>query len=115
MHDMRFAQEIIACLREKLGGRKQGGPSTVNVVLSPFTHVTEETLRAAFRELLEKEDHKDVSLAVKIGKIPVKCTGCGKDFFISKPEFTCTSCGSAGFDILNNKEFVIESVEIDHC
>ncbi len=56
MHDMWFASKIVVSLKEKISGATAPRHVTVNVTLSPFTHVTQESLRAAFQTLTEKEE-----------------------------------------------------------
>jgi Zn finger protein HypA/HybF involved in hydrogenase expression len=111
---MWFAGKIIVCLRDKLNSVAAAPKHiAINTALSPFTHVTEESLRAAFRMLIEKEDFKNVTLNIKKNKAVIKCKRCGAAASISKPIFACPECQSADFDINKGEEFSIESIEID--
>lgn len=113
MHDIMYADKIVAVLREKFRGKKPGKHIVVNVVLSPFTHVTADSLRAAFQALAGKGDFKDVALNIEKSEVSIKCRKCGAVTKISMPVLACPSCQEADFDILDNQEFLIRSIETD--
>ncbi len=112
MHDIQFAYRIIERVRKKAGGVASSGRCTIHVTLSPFTHVTEGSLRAAFDELLRKEGLKDVSLTVTTGGMDVGCKACGWRSKITEPMLECPSCGAGGLAIKSSDEMTIDSIEI---
>ncbi|MBI4981986.1 MAG: hydrogenase maturation nickel metallochaperone HypA [Candidatus Omnitrophica bacterium] len=112
MHDLMYANKIICFLRENVSAQDRGKRIVVNVMLGPFTHVTVDSLKAAFGAVLAKEDFGNVELCVKKNEVSIKCKKCG---FISKsaePLFSCSVCNCPDFDILSAEEFVIQSIEI---
>lgn len=112
MHDIWFANKIIGLLKEKVA-KDSAKSVTVNVTLSPFTHVTQKSLLDAFETLSSKEGLSGVTVNVKTNKISVKCNNCKAATKISKPITSCPECGSGDFEIENGQEFVIDSIEIN--
>lgn len=115
MHDIWFASKIVVCLKEKMGRIAAPRHAAVNVALGPFTHVSPESLRAAFQVLMEKEEFKNVTLNIKKNRAVIKCKKCGAVKEISEPVTACYECHSDDFDISNCEEFSIQSIEIDGC
>ena len=113
MHDLTYAQNIISVLKDKLRGKGAETRVAVNVVLGPFTHVTDASLRAAFQTLAEKENLKNIDIKVEKEKVSVKCAKCLKITKSEKPVFSCPECGAEQLDLLNTEEFLIQSIEIE--
>ena len=113
MHDMWFASKIVVCLKEKISEATAPRHVTVNVALGPFTHVSRESLRAAFQMLMDKEDFKNVTLNIEKNQAVIKCKKCGTSTKISEPVVACPKCQSTDFDINNGEEFLMQSVELD--
>lgn len=112
MHETRFVNEIFAILNQKLDKDMALGRISVNVRLSPFSHVAAETLRESFNALIKEQYFKGVSLNVLPLELPVECKSCKRTTRITKKIFECPFCGSADIDIQMDKEFFVESIEV---
>ncbi|MFH0855823.1 MAG: hydrogenase maturation nickel metallochaperone HypA [Candidatus Omnitrophota bacterium] len=115
MHDMHFASRIAVLLKEKIGNKQDCKGVKVNIILGPFTHVTPESLRSAFTLLNENEGFKNVLLDIRKNKPGIKCNKCHKAAEIAAPVASCPACGASDFELLNNEEFIIESIEIEQA
>ncbi len=113
MHETRFVNEIFAVLKRKLGKNAASGQVLVNVRLSPFSHVAAETLRESFNVLVQGEKFKAVSLNILPLELPLECKNCKRSTRITKKVFECPFCGSVDIDIKMDKEFFVESLEIE--
>jgi len=113
MHDVSFAKRIIFLLKAKIGKIKNYKRIVVNVTLGPFTHVTAASLRSAFDLLNEEEGFKDVTLNIQKHKAQLKCKKCQAITEIATPVTNCPRCGMDDFELINNEEFLIESLEIE--
>jgi hydrogenase nickel insertion protein HypA len=113
MHETRFINEIFAILKEKLAKEKDVERVTVNVRLSPFSHVGVESLQGSFKELIKGESFKEVSLKILPLEILLECKSCKRSFRITKRIFACPFCNSADINIQMDKEFFVESMEIE--
>lgn len=112
MHDLMFAGKIIDLLKEKIGQGPAPKQVTVNIILGPFTHVTEKSLRVSFGMLSKQEGFKNVCLRIKKNKAVIKCRKCKVSTEIVKPAVKCPKCGRGALEIGNTEEFVIGSIEI---
>jgi len=113
MHETRFVNEIFAVLKQKLDKDTVSGRISVNVRLSPFSHVAAETLRESFNVLRQGEKFNVVSLNILPLELPLECKNCKHITRITKKIFECPFCGSADIDIKMDKEFFVESIEIE--
>lgn len=112
MHDLKFAAEIISSIKNKLqktSGRSQKN-ITVDVRLSPLTHVTPKGLSETFKQLAEHEGLTNVKLNIGVLEFEMHCRTCKAITKGTKPIFLCPQCKSSDFDIEREKEFVIDSV-----
>lgn len=114
MHETRFTNEIFAVLRENTEKGNLSGETVVNVRLSPFSHVTAETLQESFKELIMGERFKDARLKILPLEIPLECNDCKRSTRITEKVFGCPFCGSADINIRMEREFFVESIEIGH-
>jgi len=113
MHETRFANEIIFCIKDALVKHGQLKSLLVNVSLSPFSHVTPEGLKGAFELLTEVEGLKNISLKIKPFVLKVNCKDCGNAFESPKITFHCIKCFSTNIDIKKDREFSVDSLEIE--
>ena len=114
MHETVFSREIIRVINDKLEGLDSGSKiHCVNIRLSPLSHVRPKTLKAAFLQMVKASNLEDISLDIKPSEVELECKSCGKRFKIFKPVFACPHCRSKDFDIKEEQEFFIESIEIE--
>ena len=115
MHETRFVNEIFAVLNQRLGKNTAAMRVLVNVRLSPFSHVAAETLRESFNVLVKEGSFKAIALNVLPLELPLECKNCKRSAHITKKVFECPFCGSADIDIQMDKEFFVESIEVEQA
>ena len=114
MHETVFSKEIIRVLNHKLKSLNDNSKITcVNVRLSPLSHVRPKTLNAAFLQMIGSSNLEDILLNIKSSEVELECKSCGRKFEIFKPIFVCPNCKSKDFNIKEEHEFFVESVEIE--
>lgn len=113
MHETRFANEIIFHLKETLAKHEPVKSALVNVSLSPFSHVTPEGLKGTFELLVEVEKLKNINIVIKPIVLKITCRDCKTNFESSKITFHCIECLSTNIDIKKDKEFSVDSIEIE--
>jgi len=114
MHETRFISEIVTALNQKLTKAMASGEVIVNVRLSPFSHVAAENLQGSFKELIKGENFKNARLNILPLEILLECKNCKRSTRINKRVFGCSFCNSADVNIQMDKEFFVESIEIEH-
>jgi Zn finger protein HypA/HybF involved in hydrogenase expression len=113
MHETRFVNEIIAVLKEQKGKGDGSGRAVVTVRLSPFSHVSADNLRGAYEALVKGAEFHDVELNILPLEILLVCKSCKRSSRVAKRVFGCPFCNSADVDIQMDKEFFVESIEIE--
>jgi hydrogenase nickel incorporation protein HypA/HybF len=113
MHETIFINEIFAVLKEKLAKETELEWVTVNVRLSPFSHVGAESLQESFKELIKGESFKKAGLKILPLEILLECKDCKRSTRITKRIFACPFCNSVDINIQMDKEFFVESIEIE--
>ena len=114
MHETVFSKEIIRVINDKLEDLGSSSKiNCVNVRLSPLSHVRPKSLKAAFLQMASRDNLGDISLNIKSSEVELECKSCGKKFKVLKPIFVCPHCKGKDFDVRQEKEFFIESVEIE--
>lgn len=114
MHETRFINEIFAVLKQKVNKDMASGQVVVNARLSPFSHVTIESLQESFKELIKRGNFDNVWLNVLPLEILLECKNCKHSNRITQKVFSCPFCGSADINVQMDKEFFVESIEIGH-
>ena len=113
MHETKFANDIIFILNNKLDKGMSSKPITVNVKLSPFSHVTPPRLKETFDLLIKGEKFKDVKLNVTPMEFEAYCRSCRAVSKSDKAIFNCPRCGSPDFDINKEREFYVDNIEVE--
>ncbi|HPM42465.1 MAG TPA: hydrogenase maturation nickel metallochaperone HypA [Candidatus Omnitrophota bacterium] len=110
MHDIMFSKEIVRQISERLKTIKRGKKIVaVSVGLSPLCHVTAKTLSEAFKQMVDGTELNKISLDIRPLPVRMRCNGCGSDFEILKPTFSCGVCGNSDIAMIDNREFIVES------
>jgi Zn finger protein HypA/HybF involved in hydrogenase expression len=112
MHETVFLNEVFTILRQKSDKATDAARVTVNARLSPFSHVSAESLQESFKGL-RGENFRNVSLKILPLELPLECKNCKRSANISKKIFNCPFCGSMNVSIKMDKEFFVESIEIE--
>lgn len=113
MHDLMFTKEIMSALNDKLNELTKGSKIiAVNAAISPLSHVTPETLMETFKVTVKGTDFENVILKIKVLQLGIHCRACKQSFMVDKPTTKCIKCNSGDLDIVYNKEFAVESVEV---
>lgn len=113
MHETRFINEIFAVLKREMSGDRAFGKVIVNVRLSPYSHVSAESLKGSFKELSKGEGLSNVRIKVLSLEISLECKTCKRSARITEKVFSCPFCGSANVNIRMEKEFFVESLEVE--
>ena len=113
MHETKFTNEILMILDAKVDQKMRACPVVVNVRLSRFSHVTPKHLNETFKHLVDKEKFINVKLDIKPIEFDLNCRGCKKVSKCTEVIFNCPICGSADFDIKKDREFFVESLDVE--
>jgi hydrogenase nickel incorporation protein HypA/HybF len=115
MHDLKFCQEILNALNRKQASLANGETiRTVKVRLSPLCHVTPKALAETFGVMAKDTPFAKVQLVVETLRLGMKCESCNNEFTVEKPTFACPACNEPSINLVHQKEFTVDSIEIEH-
>ena len=113
MHETVFVNEIFSVLRNRFNKDTINSAVTVNVKLSPFSHVTKEGLLNTYQELAIGSGFEHIKLNVGPLSLLLRCHNCQNNSTVTSPTFKCPRCNSQDIELNFDKEFIIESIEIN--
>ena len=114
MRDVVFSKEILSVVNNRRKTLSSSAKVTgVRVLLSPLSHVTAKSLTDAFKQMVTGTDLEHIALQIKPLAVKMKCSGCGTIFEIERPAFACTQCGCSSIVVDDNREFLVESMEVE--
>ncbi len=113
MHETKFVNEILTVLKNNLDKSASLRNAVVNIRLSPFSHVTSGALQETFKEFSKETDFKEVRLNIIPLEVTVYCKNCKSISKVSQAALNCALCGSADLDIQTDREFFVESIELE--
>jgi hydrogenase nickel incorporation protein HypA/HybF len=113
MHETVFVNEIFSVVKDILNKDKTNNVVSVNVKLSPLSHVTKEGLLDTYQELAKGSVFEQIKINIEPLSVLLSCHHCKNTSTISKHAFKCPFCDSDDIELNFDKEFIIESIEID--
>jgi hydrogenase nickel insertion protein HypA len=113
MHETVFVNEIFSVLKNRFSKNTINSVVSVNVRLSPLSHVTKEGLLNTYQGLVKGSDFEHIKLNVGSLSLLLRCHSCQNNSTITSPTFKCPRCNSQDIELNFDKEFIIESIEIN--
>lgn len=109
MHELAVTEEIINTVTEASNGRKV---KTIEIVIGDLSSFIDESIRFYFDLLTKSTPLEGASLLFKRIPVKLRCYNCQKEFNPDET-FLCPYCGSLGGDVIEGREFYIESIEVE--
>jgi hydrogenase nickel incorporation protein HypA/HybF len=114
MHEASLAQHIIENVVGRIErGQIPGRVSSINLRVGRLTAVTPDNLRFLFEVLARGSALEGAHLDIEIVPVRARCRRCEARFAVQDLHFACTRCGSSDVEVLNGRELLIGSVEVD--
>ena len=113
MHETVFVNEVFSVLKNRFSKNTINSVVSVNVKLSPFSHLTKEGLLDTYQELAKGSDFEHIKLNIEPLSLLLRCHSCQNSSSITIPTFKCPRCNSQDIELNFDKEFIIESIEIN--
>ena len=113
MHETKFVNEILTVLKNNLDKGTALSNAVVNIKLSPFSHVTAERLQETFKEFSRGGDLKEIRLNIIPLEVTMYCKNCKSISKVSQATLNCVYCASPDLDIQIDREFFVESIELE--
>lgn len=112
MHEIVIAKELLRVLKGKLKEISQEQNIKLNLKLSPFSHIKEESLKEHLLFFLKDKGYNKINLNIDLAAILIECRNCRNIFETKEAILHCPKCNSTNMITRFQSECWIESIEI---
>lgn len=113
MHELAVTQGILKiCLDES----KDKGFNKINEIrinVGELTGLIPSCIEYYFNIISKDTVAEGAKIIVHKIPIEIKCKKCGFNGVIDKGQYTCSNCQSNNIEIVNGREFYVDSLEVD--
>lgn len=109
MHELAVTEEIIKIVTELSRGRRV---REIVLVIGDLSSFVDESIQFYFDRLTESTPLEGAKLLFKRIPVKLRCYRC-KEEFNPTEDYICPHCGGIGGDIIEGREFYIESIEVE--
>ncbi len=113
MHEMGIAIRIMDIVRESLPSNQPVRVRSVRLRVGTLSAVVPASLRACFAQVSDKTPLEGAELLIHNVAVRVACARCDELSAVERLPFVCAGCGSDDVQIVNGRELMVESIEVD--
>ena len=113
MHETAFINEIFSVVRNRFSKDTINSVVSVRIKLSPLSHVTKENLLDTYQVLAKGSSFEHIKLNIEPLSLLLHCRNCKSNSTVIDPTLNCPFCNSQDIELNFDKEFIIESIEIN--
>lgn len=113
MHELSVTQNVLNLVIERA---KRAGAQriiAVNLVVGELTGFIDDSIQFYFDMLSLETIAAGAKLAIRRVPARLRCRACGEEFTLKDSKWLCPKCSAVGGDILQGREFMIESIEVE--
>jgi len=113
MHEAAITESMVRLVLDQAREHEAQAVRKVTVVLGGMSGIVSESMRFYFEELTKGTIAADAALEVR--EIPTKavCLSCGHSFELEDYLWLCPECGDRHLDIVEGRELLVDSIEVD--
>ncbi len=110
MHELSVTKSILDICLSESGKNGLKKINEINIKLGKFSTFVPECIISYFKIISKGTIAENARLNFNIVKLKVRCPACNQTSEIDEPVFNCPRCGQPGLEILEGREFFIESI-----
>ena len=114
MHELSVTQEIIDTVDQ---ARRDAGTNlivtAVYIKVGRFTAVVPDYVRHYYDILTQGTPLHGADVHIELVPIVARCRACRAEFLSDTPILVCPECGAAAADVLQGRELLVDSIEVD--
>ncbi len=113
MHEVSIAEEIKDIVIKNL--KKNNAKKVKRIVLQigKLTSIVPDALLFAFEVISKNTPLENAKVEIETIEIKAKCKSCKKVFKLENFEYQCPSCKKTDFQIIEGREMVIRTIEME--
>ncbi len=113
MHEYGISKNIIETLKNLKKEKSFGTIVEVKIVAGKLLQIVPDSLQFYLDIIKQDTEFSDTKFYFRENKLKIKCNDCGKSSEVEEMEFKCPVCESENIEIVDGKEFFIESVKVE--
>ena len=113
MHELSLVASVFDVLEEK--AREHGAARVTAVVLKVgvMSGVVPDLLESAFETFKKGTIAETARLEIVVVPVKLRCPDCGGETVREDTDFSCAACGSRRVEIVEGRELVVETIELE--
>lgn len=113
MHELSLVASVFEVLEEQARAHGAVGVSRVVLRIGVMSGVVPDLLESAFE--IYKKGTLAESARLEIIRVPVRvrCPDCGGESVREDADFRCAACGSRRVEIVEGRELVVETIDLE--
>ena len=113
MHELPVTEQIVAIVLEHAREAKAERVLKINLVVGELSSFVGESIQFYFDMLSKGSEAENATLSVSRVAARARCQTCKKEFSPGGMNWVCPACGGPIEEILQGREFYIESIEVE--
>lgn len=113
MHELSITQSILDIVTKHA---KDGGAhrvTAINLVVGELTGFVDDSIQFYFDMLSPGTLAQGAKLVIRRVPARLRCRACGEEFGLREGSWLCPQCSAVGGDVLQGREFLVESIEVE--
>jgi hydrogenase nickel incorporation protein HypA/HybF len=113
MHELSITQSVLDIVTEH--GHRAGAErvTAINLVVGELTGFVDDSIQFYFDILSPGTLADGARLVIRRVPARIRCRACGAEFVLGDASWICPSCSAVGGDVLDGREFLVESIEVE--
>ncbi len=113
MHELSLVASVFEVLEEK--AREHGAARVTRVVLKVgvMSGAVPDLLESAFETFKKGTIAETARLEVVVVPVKLRCPECGGEAVREDADFSCAGCGSRRVEIVEGRDLVVETIELE--
>ena len=112
MHELGIARNILTLVQEHVPEGRGGAVRVVRVRVGRLAGVIADSLAFGFEALVRETPFEHARLEIEAVPVRGHCGGCGADFDIEPPAFSCPACGRNDIRVTGGTELYVTEIEL---
>lgn len=109
MHELSLSGAIVDTVERYADGRQV---AAINLRIGTLRQVVPDSLEFYLDFVARGTVCEGARLEVEVVEAELRCQGCGDEWKLAAPPFSCRACGSSDVMVVAGNEFEVESIEI---
>jgi hydrogenase nickel incorporation protein HypA/HybF len=113
MHELTITQSILKIVTDHAERAEAKRVTAINLVVGELTGFVDDSIQFYFDLLSRGTLVEGAKLDIRRVPARFKCRSCGEEFAMQDSSWICPNCSAIGGDVLQGREFLVESIEIE--